>query len=52
MGMVETRREGLDCIQVPQDMLRRCEHCNESTCSTKRGEFLDQLKDYQLLNKN
>jgi hypothetical protein len=29
-----------------------CEIGNEQTCSTKSGEFLDSLKDSQLLNKD
>jgi hypothetical protein len=28
-----------------------CEHSNEPSGSVKVGEFLEQLSDYQLLNK-
>ena len=29
-----------------------CEYGNEPSCSVRRGEFLDQLRNWQVINKD
>jgi hypothetical protein len=47
--ILETVCESVDWIDLAQDTY---EHNNDPSVSTKGGEYLDQLSDYQLLKKS
>jgi hypothetical protein len=45
------RTENMKCYEKFGDMVGSCEHGKELSSYIKGGEFVDQLRDYQLLEK-